>query len=36
MNNIIEVILDVLNEDHDLCFELGEKPQQPDLEEDAD
>lgn len=34
MNNIIEIILDVLNEDPDLCFELGEKPQQPDLEED--
>lgn len=36
MNNIIEIILDVLNEDHDLCFELGEKEPDPDFEEDAE
>jgi hypothetical protein len=36
MNNIVEIILDTLNEDHELCFELGEKPYEPDFEEDAE
>lgn len=34
MNNIVDIILNKLNEDAELCNELGESPEPPDLEED--